>query len=403
MQIANMPLLGAHQSIAGGYHKAVEIGMADRLPGDPDLHQEHQPVARQADRAGRSPAVPRGLAAAGIACPLAHDSYLINLASPEKTLWKKSIDALIDEVQRAAVLGIPWVVCHPGAYTTTSEAEGLKRIVAALDEVLGQSSRHTSVCRPPDSQRKKSRPKTADGTRTVPATLTGILLETTAGQGTTLGWRFEHLAAILAGVKDNSRLGVCFDTCHVFAAGYKISTQSDYRATMKQFDKIVGLDQIRAFHLNDSVKDCGSRVDRHAHIGCGKIGPEAFGWLLRDRRFRNVPMVLETPKGKENGEDCDVINLAETARIGCGENQVKTMILTLFTLCSPCFLPTSSSQRRRSPPTRPTPRSPKRPSPPPWPGVPWKLPTSGCMSMTGNCRTTAKRPSPAAQPGCRTA
>ena len=190
-------------------------------------------------------------------------------------LWKRSIDAMIDEVQRAAILGIPWVVSHPGAYTTTSEEEGLKRIVTALDEVLGQTS---------DAS-------------------TGILLETTAGQGTTLGWRFEHLAAILAGVKDNGRLGVCFDTCHVFAAGYKISTQSDYRATMKQFDKIVGLDRIRAFHLNDSVKDCGSRVDRHAHIGCGRIGPEAFGWLLRDRRFRNVPMVLETPKGKENGED----------------------------------------------------------------------------------------------------
>ena len=150
--------------------------------------------------------------------------------------------------------------------------------------------------------------------------LAGILLETTAGQGTTLGWRFEHLAAILAGVKDNSRLGVCFDTCHVFAAGYKISTQSDYRATMKQFDKIVGLDQIRAFHLNDSVKDCGSRVDRHAHIGCGKIGPEAFGWLLRDRRFRNVPMVLETPKGKENGEDLDVINLRKLRELAATEN-----------------------------------------------------------------------------------
>ena len=274
-----MPLLGAHQSIAGGYHKAVEIGVETGC-------QVIQIFTKNTNQWRGKPIAPEeaqqfreAIAASGIACPLAHDSYLINLASPDETLWKKSIDAMIDEVQRAAVLGIPWVVSHPGAYTTTSEAEGLKRIVTALDEVLGQQ------------------------TARVPATLTGILLETTAGQGTTLGWRFEHLAAILAGVKDNRRLGVCFDTCHVFAAGYKISTQSDYRATMKQFDKIVGLDQIRAFHLNDSVKDCGSRVDRHAHIGCGKIGPEAFGWLLRDRRFRNVPMVLETPKGKENGED----------------------------------------------------------------------------------------------------
>ena len=243
-----MPILGAHQSIAGGYHKAVEIGVETGC-------QVIQIFTKNTNQWRGKPITPEeaetfreAVAASGIACPLAHDSYLINLASPDETLWKKSIDAMIDEVQRAAVLGIPWVVCHPGAYTTTSEEEGLKRIVTALDEVLGQTSNASA----------------------------GILLETTAGQGTTLGWRFEHLAAILAGVNDNRRLGVCFDTCHVFAAGYKISTQSDYRATMKQFDKIVGLEQIRAFHLNDSVKECGSRVDRHAHIGCGKIGPEAF-------------------------------------------------------------------------------------------------------------------------------
>ena len=147
-----------------------------------------------------------------IACPLAHDSYLINLASPDDTLWKKSIEAIIDEVRRASILGIPWVVAHPGAYTTTSEAEGLKRIIVALDKVLAKTSK---------------------------LALTGILLETTAGQGTTLGWRFEHLAEILSGVKDNRRLGVCFDTCHVFAAGYKMSTLAQYRATMRESDKIV--------------------------------------------------------------------------------------------------------------------------------------------------------------------
>ncbi len=173
------------------------------------------------------------------------------------------------------------MVSHPGAYTTTSESEGLRRIVAGLDEVLRQT----------------------DGVAA------GILLETTAGQGTTLGWRFEHLAEILSGVKDNGRLGVCFDTCHVFAAGYALVTSADYRTTMRQFNRIVGIDQIRAFHLNDSLKDRGSRVDRHAHIGCGKIGLEAFGCLLRDRRFRKLPMVLETPKGTENGENLDVVNL----------------------------------------------------------------------------------------------
>ena len=287
-----MPILGAHQSIAGGYHKAVEIGVETGC----QVIQIFTKSTNQWRGKEITPAEARqfreAVAASGIPCPLAHDSYLINLASPEKTLWKKSVDALIDEVHRAAILGIAWVVSHPGAYTTTNEEKGIKQIVAALDEVLAQTSKATA----------------------------GILLETTAGQGTTLGWRFEQLAAILAGVMDSRRLGVCFDTCHVFAAGYRISTQSDYRATMKLFDQIVGLDRIRAFHLNDSVKECGSRVDRHARIGCGSIGPEAFGWLLRDRRFRGVPMVLETPKGKENGEDLDVTNLRRLRELAAEKN-----------------------------------------------------------------------------------
>jgi deoxyribonuclease-4 len=276
-----MSILGAHQSIAGGYHKAVGIGEETGC-------QVIQVFTKNTNQWRGKPVTPdeakqfrAALTKSGIDCPLAHDSYLINLASPDEALWKKSIEAMIDEVQRASILEIPWVVSHPGAYTITSEVEGIQRIVMALDEVLANTKRQSA----------------------------GILLETTAGQGTTLGWRFEHLAAILSGVKDNRRLGVCFDTCHVFAAGYKMATQAQYRATMKEFDSVVGLEQIRAFHINDSVKDCGSRVDRHAHIGQGKIGLEPFGWLLRDRRFRNVPMVLETPKGQQDGQECDIINL----------------------------------------------------------------------------------------------
>ena len=278
-----MALLGAHQSIAGGYHKAVELGLKAGCHVIQVFTKNTNQWRGKEISAKEAAQFRDALAGSGIACPLAHDSYLINLASPDDTLWKRSIEAMIDEVQRASLLGIPWVVSHPGAYTTTSEAEGLQRIIAALDEVLAKTGRL--------------------------AALTGILLETTAGQGTTLGWRFEHLAEILSGVKHSHRLGVCFDTCHVFAAGYKMSTQAEYRATMREFDKIVGLDRIRAFHLNDSVKDCGSRVDRHAHIGQGKVGAELFGWLLRDRRFRRLPMVLETPKGQQDGEECDVINL----------------------------------------------------------------------------------------------
>jgi deoxyribonuclease-4 len=135
------------------------------------------------------------------------------------------------------------------------------------------------------------------------------LLETTAGQGTSLGWRFEHLAAILDRVDAPDRLGVCFDTCHVFAAGYPMATAKEYEATMKAFDAVVGLDRIKAFHLNDSRRGLGSRVDRHAHIGRGEMGLKPFRRLLADRRFRDVPMYLETPKGKEGGGDLDVINL----------------------------------------------------------------------------------------------
>jgi deoxyribonuclease-4 len=136
------------------------------------------------------------------------------------------------------------------------------------------------------------------------------LLETTAGQGTCLGWKFEQLATILERVKNPDRLGVCLDTCHVYAAGYPLAEPRDYRRTMRQFDQTIGLAQIRAFHLNDSKRELGSRVDRHEHIGRGKLGLAAFRNLLNDRRFRRIPMYLETPKGQENGVELDVINLA---------------------------------------------------------------------------------------------
>ncbi|MEE8452292.1 MAG: deoxyribonuclease IV, partial [Thermoguttaceae bacterium] len=217
----------------------------------------------------------------GIAHPIAHDSYLINLASPDRNLWRRSIRALAEELRRADALGIPYVVAHPGAYTTGTESGGLRRISRALDEVHARVGHVEARC----------------------------LLETTAGQGTSIGWRFEHLATILDGVKDPNRLGICFDTCHVFAAGYSMRTKKAYNATMRELGATVGLKQIKVFHLNDSRRELGSRVDRHAPIGCGEMGLEPFRFLLNDRRFRKVPMVLETPKGQEDGIDCDVINL----------------------------------------------------------------------------------------------
>jgi deoxyribonuclease-4 len=218
---------------------------------------------------------------------IAHDSYLINLASPDKALWKKSVDAFVVEMFRAERLGIPYVVTHPGAFTTSSEEAGIAAIGRALDEVHKQTRGITSKC----------------------------LLENTAGQGSCLGWRFEHLAAIIDAVRDPDRLGVCIDTCHTFAAGYPLGTEKEYRATMRELEKTVGLKLVRAFHLNDSVKPLGSRVDRHAGIGRGEMGKEPFRFLLNDSRFRKVPMYLETPKGEEKGKDLDAINLATLRKL----------------------------------------------------------------------------------------
>jgi deoxyribonuclease-4 len=276
-----MAILGAHQSIAGGYYRAVERASSHGC----DCVQLFTKNANQWAARNITPAEARQFCEAlerwGIAHPIAHDSYLINLASPDRDLWRKSVDALTAELRRADILGIPYVVTHPGAYTSGSEAAGLRNVVRALNEVHSPSRGLRCRC----------------------------LLETTAGQGTSLGWRFEQLARILDGAKEPDRLGFCFDTCHVFAAGYPLASPKDYETTMAAFDRLVGLERIKAFHLNDSRSDCGSRIDRHEHIGRGKLGLEAFRLLLADPRFRDVPMYLETPKGEKNGEDWDAINL----------------------------------------------------------------------------------------------
>jgi deoxyribonuclease-4 len=282
-----MSILGAHMSIAGGYEKAVETAQRCRcdcvqLFTKNNNQWRARPITD--DEIDRFRGALRELR---IEHPISHSSYLINLASPDRALWKKSIDAFAVELQRADQLGIPYVVLHPGAFTTSSEAKGLRRVAKALDEVHAQTSDLDARC----------------------------LLETTAGQGTNLGWRFEHLATILDSVRDPARLGVCFDTCHVFAAGYALAPKKDYLATMREFNKLVGLKQIKAFHLNDSKRERGSRIDRHEHIGRGEMGREPFRHLLQDRRFRRIPMYLETPKGEEKGRPLDVINLRLLRRL----------------------------------------------------------------------------------------
>jgi deoxyribonuclease-4 len=268
------PLLGAHMSIAGGIHNAFGHGAragcralqiflknSNQWKARPLTVEDAALVHEARERSGIYPVI-------------AHSSYLINLASPDPELNGKSRAAFCEELRRANLLGIPWVVIHPGAHMGTGENAGLQLVSDSLRKIL-------EIVEPP----------------------AGVLLENTAGQGSTLGRSFEQLAAILERLPESGRVGICLDTCHLFSAGYDIRTRDGYCETMAAFDRLIGIDRIRAFHLNDSKRELGSNIDRHEHIGKGHIGLEAFRALLNDRRFDAVPKVLETPKGKDLEED----------------------------------------------------------------------------------------------------
>ena len=276
-----MPILGSHMSIAGGYYKSVDAA-AEAGCDCVQLFTKNNNQWRAKPITDEDVDLfQKRLQEKGIRHPLSHASYLINLASPKDELWQKSIDSLIVEVERADYLGIPYVVFHPGSFTTTDEETGLQRIIAALNQVHEQTSDLDSF----------------------------PLLENTAGQGSNLGWDFKHLGEIIRGVDDPDRLGVCIDTCHAFAAGYEMDTEKNYEATINKMKSGFGIRRIRAFHLNDSKKPFGSRVDRHQHIGEGEMGIEPFRLLLNDKRFAKIPMYLETEKGDRDGEDFDMMNL----------------------------------------------------------------------------------------------
>lgn len=267
--------------MAGGYHKAVRAAHGFGF-ATVQLFTKSNNQWRAAALTDRHVADFRAaLEETGVAAPVAHNSYLINLASPDDALWQKSIDAMAVEMERAEALGIEDVVAHPGAHVGSGEEAGLARIAAGIDEVHRR-------------------------TRGIRAR---IALETTAGQGSCLGADFAHLGRILAAVAEPERLGVCGDTCHIFAAGYSFGTAAEYDETMDALERAVGAGRLRVWHLNDSVRERGSHVDRHAAIGRGKLGLEAFRLVVNDPRWRGVPMVLETPKGLEGGEERDAINL----------------------------------------------------------------------------------------------
>ncbi|HJZ70794.1 MAG TPA: deoxyribonuclease IV [Vicinamibacterales bacterium] len=265
-----MPRLGAHMSVAGGLPRAVERAVAHRC-------EALQIFAKNASQWRGRPLPPEEVRefrarvkAAGIAPVVSHGSYLINLASGDAALRRQSIDAMNDELDRAEALGLLGVVLHPGCYTAGNEADGLELIATALLDLL--------------RARRRGR--------------TMVLLEHTAGQGTALGATFEQLASIIGKMNDHPRVGVCLDTCHLLASGYDLCSPEGYAATFKQFGRLVGFERLKAFHLNDSKKPLGSRVDRHEHIGEGCLGFEPFRRIVNDRRFRHLPMLLETPKGE---------------------------------------------------------------------------------------------------------
>jgi deoxyribonuclease IV len=276
-----MHLLGAHMSIAGGYHNAVLE--AQRCGCDvvqlftKNNNQWRAKPISDAD----VELFTATLANEKITHPVSHASYLINLASPDEQLRQKSIDGMIVELERADLLGIPYVIVHPGAYTTLSVEEGIALVAASIDEVH----------------------------RRTPQVKAGLALELTAGQGTCLGCSLEQLAAMIGPVKRQDQVFICIDTCHAFAVGIDLRDRKAYLAFWREFDALLGFDRLIALHLNDSKRELGARVDRHEHIGQGQIGLEAFRHIMKDKRLRRVPMYLETAKGDHNGEPWDVINL----------------------------------------------------------------------------------------------
>jgi deoxyribonuclease-4 len=276
--------LGAHMSIAGGIWKSLERGKRMNCRVIQIFTKSSNQWKAGRLTKGDVRAFHEARQATGVVPAMAHDSYLINLGSPSAGLWKRSIAAFRLEMERAERLGIPYFVAHPGAHTGSGERAGIDRITKALRIIL-RETRGWKV---------------------------NILLETTAGQGSSVGHRFEQLGEILQRVGHPERTGVCLDTCHVFAAGYDWRTKGGYKAMWDEFDSEIGLSMLKAFHLNDSKGPFGSRRDRHEHIGKGQIGSRAFGRLMRDPRFRSIPMVLETPK---DGEGSDRRNLALLRRL----------------------------------------------------------------------------------------
>lgn len=279
---------GAHLSIAGGVSNALRAALALRCDTvQVFVKNQRQWAARPLDP-DEVAAWHALLSTAGFGPAIAHATYLINLASPDNTLWRKSVAAFAEELMRCTTLGIPYLVVHPGSPGETSRTAALRRVARALDQIYDRQ----------------------------PDLTTRVALETTAGQGTTLGRTFEELGSIIDAARCAERLAVCVDTCHVFAAGYDLRSAEGYAVLVDEAERTIGLERICCWHFNDSQGALGSHRDRHAHIGCGEIGRAGFRHILRDTRFVGVPMILETPKGTdERDREWDAVNLSRLRRM----------------------------------------------------------------------------------------
>lgn len=271
--------LGAHMSISGGLHLAIDRGVAAGCGVIQVFTQNANQWRGKMPSDAEATLFREKMAASGLHEAVSHDIYLVNLAAVPGEVRDKSLAAFSEEMARCAKLGIGKIVMHPGSHLGDGEEAGISRICQAFDQLFASVPQFTGQ----------------------------VLLETTAGQGTNLGFTFAQLKAIIDGSAHPDRFAVCFDTCHTFAAGYDTSTRQGYEATMEEFDRLLGLGRLQCFHFNDSKKGLGSRVDRHDHIGQGTLGLEPFRFILNDPRFATVPKILETPKGDH--DEMDAVNL----------------------------------------------------------------------------------------------
>lgn len=273
-----MPIFGAHESIAGGVHKAIERGRMATC-GTIQIFNKSNNQWRAAKL--KTDDVDRFfqlIEETGVTVAVSHTSYLINVASPDQALCEKSYLSLKEEMQRCELLRIPTLVMHPGSHVGSGEEAGLNKIAENINRLFDELGADNHVI---------------------------LLLETTAGQGTNLGYTFEQIAYLIDRVEDRQHIGVCVDTCHVFAAGYGLVDPKEYRRTTKTFDDIIGLERLKIIHVNDSKKEYGSKRDRHEHIGQGFIGLEGFRNVVNDKKLQHIPMILETPKGEDLAEDIE--------------------------------------------------------------------------------------------------